>query len=199
MTKEEKKKLADKLYREANKDKAKAWREANKEHLKAKAKEWREKNKEYKSKKDKEYKLKNAERIKKQNKEYNQKNKSKHNLYRSNRRKTDPIFRLSINARNLIRLTIKRGGYNKTSKAANLLGCTYEELKLHLESKFEPWMNWGNYGLYDNIQFNYGWDLDHIKPLSSANSIEELHKLFHYTNLQPLCSKVNRDIKKALI
>ena len=69
--------------------------------------------------------------------------------------------------------------------------------KLYLENKFEPWMNWDNRGLY-NGEFNYGWDIDHIIPISSAESEEDLIHLNHYTNLQPLCSKVNRDIKRNL-
>ena len=56
-------------------------------------------------------------------------------------------------------------------------------------------MNWDNQGLY-NMELNYGWDLDHIIPLSSATTEEEIIKLNHYTNLQPLCSRVNRDIKR---
>jgi len=56
-------------------------------------------------------------------------------------------------------------------------------------------MNWDNRGLY-NGEFNYGWDIDHIVPLSTATTEEELIKLCHYTNTQPLCSKINRDIKK---
>lgn len=56
-------------------------------------------------------------------------------------------------------------------------------------------MNWENYGLYNGDLF-FGWDIDHIIPVSSANSEEEIIKLNHYTNLQPLCSKINRDIKK---
>ena len=56
-------------------------------------------------------------------------------------------------------------------------------------------MNWDNRGLY-NGEFNCGWDIDHIIPISLATTEEELIKLCHYTNLQPLCSKVNRDIKK---
>ena len=63
---------------------------------------------------------------------------------------------------------------------------------------FEPWMNWENKGLY-NGKLNYGWDIDHKIPVSSATTEEELVKLNHYTNLQPLCSKINRDIKKNKI
>ena len=68
----------------------------------------------------------------------------------------------------------------------------------NLNDKGEVWMNWDNKGLY-NGQPNYGWDVDHITPLILANSIEEVEKLNHYTNLQPLCSKMNRDIKKTNI
>ena len=56
-------------------------------------------------------------------------------------------------------------------------------------------MSWDNYGLY-NGDLNYGWDVDHIIPLSSANTEEELINLCHYTNLQPLCSHTNRYIKR---
>ena len=85
----------------------------------------------------------------------------------------------------------------KSKKSQEILGCSFEDFKAYLESKFEFWMNWENYGLY-NGEVNYGWDIDHIIPLSSAKLEEEIVKLNHYTNLQPLCSKVNRDIKKIL-
>jgi hypothetical protein len=55
-------------------------------------------------------------------------------------------------------------------------------------------MNWGNRGKY-NGEFNYGWDLDHIIPICSAKNDAEVYELNHYKNFQPLCSKVNRDIK----
>ena len=58
-------------------------------------------------------------------------------------------------------------------------------------------MTWKNKGLY-NGEFNYGWDIDHIIPLSSAENYEDLVKLNHYSNLRPLCSKVNRDIKRKI-
>lgn len=76
-----------------------------------------------------------------------------------------------------------------------MLGCSFDKFKSHLESKFESWMSWDNYGKY-NGELNYGWDIDHIIPISSATTEEEIIKLNHHTNLQPLCSRVNRDIKK---
>jgi HNH endonuclease len=56
-------------------------------------------------------------------------------------------------------------------------------------------MNWENWGKYDG-KINTSWDIDHIIPISSAVTEEDILKLNHYTNLQPLCSYVNRYIKK---
>ena len=59
-------------------------------------------------------------------------------------------------------------------------------------------MTWDNYGKYNGC-INFGWDIDHIIPISSAKTEEEVYKLNHFSNFQPLCSKVNRDIKKNTI
>jgi hypothetical protein len=59
-------------------------------------------------------------------------------------------------------------------------------------------MSWKNHGLY-NGDFNYGWDIDHIVPISSAKTEDDVFKLNHFTNLQPLCTKINRDIKNNKI
>ena len=85
--------------------------------------------------------------------------------------------------------------YLKNSKTEEILGCSFKDFKIYIESKFENWMNWKNRGLY-NGSLNYGWDIDHIIPLSTAKNEENLIKLNHYSNLQPLCSKINRDMKK---
>jgi hypothetical protein len=92
-------------------------------------------------------------------------------------------------------MSIKLNGYTKKSKTYQILGCTFEEFKQHLENKFEPWMNWDNYGKY-NGEFNFGWDIDHVIPQSSAKTEDELLQLNHYTNLKPLCSYINRHIKR---
>jgi hypothetical protein len=67
---------------------------------------------------------------------------------------------------------------------------------MHIESKWKDWMNWENYGKYKKGIKNFGWDLDHIIPTSIANTPEEIIKLNHYTNIQPLCSYINRYVKR---
>ena len=168
--------------------------EEEKERLKQ---ERLEKRKEY----EKEYYKKNKQKILKQSKEYfknNQEIKQKKNndRYRE-RRKTDPLFKLITNLKRNIRGGLKKQGFIKKSKTIDILGCSFEEFKSHLESKFESWMTWDNYGLY-NGELDYGWDIDHIIPISSAKTEEDIIRLNHFSNHQPLCSKINRDIKRNL-
>ena len=212
MTKEEKKEYM-KLYREKNKEKIaeqkEIWRENNKEKeleygrksynqniekrreydknrynsRKNQSQLWREDNKELISIKRKERYIKNKEKEKSNNTKY----------YRE-RRNSDPLFKLRTNIRTRIKDIFRKKGY-ATKQTTKILGCTFEQFKIYIENQFEPWMTWDNCGLY-NGELNYGWDIDHIKPVSLGNCEESVIALNHYTNLQPLCSKVNRDIKK---
>jgi len=115
-------------------------------------------------------------------------------LQKKNRLKNDPLFKLTCNIRTLIRISFKNG-FTKRSRTEKIIGCSYSELKKHFEDKFEAWMTWDNYGKY-NGELNYGWDIDHIIPVCTATNEEELVKLNHYTNLQPLCGYTNRYIKR---
>jgi hypothetical protein len=145
--------------------------------------------------KRKEYRELNKVKIKENYIKFINENPNYNTIYSRERYNNDDLFRLTRNYRCLLSLAFKKTKYRKNSNSQKVLGCSFEDFKLYLESKFEDWMNWENRGLY-NGEFNYGWDIDHIIPLSSANSEEDIIKLSHYTNLQPLCSKVNRDIKK---
>lgn len=144
----------------------------------------------------KEYVQANIESRKVISKRYNDSDKRKEKRKNNHKYRslTDDLYRM----RNTIRTSISRSfinNYSKKTQTQEILGCSYEELKIYLESKFEDWMTWDNKGLY-NGELNYGWDIDHKIPLSSANNEDDLYRLNHFTNLQPLCSKVNRDIKK---
>ena len=115
--------------------------------------------------------------------------------YKKERKLNDNLFRLTCAIRKRIGKATK--GF-KNDKTKIILGCSFEDFKQHIESKFENWMNWENYGLY-NGKLNYGWDIDHIIPVSSENTIDGIERLNHFSNLQPLCSYINRIIKKDII
>ena len=119
------------------------------------------------------------------------------NVYNKERKQNDPLYKLSTNIRSLIKISFKQG-YSKPSKTQQILGCTFKELKQHIESQFEPWMNWDNMGGRRIKEQNTNWDIDHIVPISSAKSEEDVIRLNHYTNLRPLCSYNNRFIKRNL-
>lgn len=126
---------------------------------------------------------------------YQKENKAKRNANTKLRKETDILFRLTSNIRSYIATTIRENRLIKKSKLNEILDCHINEYRIYLESKFESWMNWDNYGKY-NGEPNYGWDIDHIIPVSSAKSLDELMLLFKFTNTKPLCSYINRNIKK---
>lgn len=115
--------------------------------------------------------------------------------YRKKRRENDPKYKFICDARKIVHDSFYRKGFKKNDKSQNLLGCSFEEFKLYLESKFKPWMNWNNRGLYTGKK-NETWHIDHIIPLASANTIEDVIKLSHYTNFQPLDSYINQKTKR---
>jgi hypothetical protein len=195
--------------KEKFKESNKKWKQDNKDYNNKYQKEYREKNKEsiekyreqYKDRMkelQKSYYIKNKEKRKTYIKEYYQKNKEKileyNREYVKKRCATDTLFKSSHNIRSLIFSSFKNGGFRKNTKTYQILGCSFDEFKKYIENQFESWMGWKNHGKY-NGEFNYGWDFDHIIPSSIATTEEDIIKLNHYTNFQPLCSKINRDIK----
>jgi DNA/RNA endonuclease G (NUC1) len=72
-------------------------------------------------------------------------------------------------------------------KSRELIGCSPSELKQYIEKQFKLGMTWENYKLH-------GWEVDHIVPCDSFDltNVEEQKKCFHYTNLQPLWMRENR-------
>ena len=106
---------------------------------------------------------------------------------------TNVLYKLKVNIRNRVKLFIKSVDFNvKTNNTFYIVGCSPEELKNYLEQQFTEGMSWDNHKLK-------GWHIDHIIPLSSAKTEEEVYKLCHYTNLQPLwCNDNYKKGKKIL-
>jgi hypothetical protein len=121
------------------------------------------------------YVLNNKEKIKIRKQKWYNKNKDRINQHLSDRKKTDPQFKLKTLYRSKLNKIL--GSDRETT--FDLIGCSPLELKIHLENQFTGEMKWDNHGVY-------GWHIDHIIPLSSAKNDDELKKLCHFTNLQPL-------------
>lgn len=145
------------------------------------------------------YYLKNKEVLNAKSRAYQTKNKEslteKQRLRKIEKRKNNPLYKLKCNIRRLIQLSLSSRRVVKSKKTIEILGCTIEHFHEYLESKFENWMTWENRGLF-NGEEKHGWDLDHIRPISSYVDEKDLYDLNHYTNFQPLCSFNNRCVKK---
>ena len=120
--------------------------------------------------------------------------KKKRNEYVKTKINSDPLFKLIHNVRSRLRGFLRVRNMKKTNRTFVMVGCTPEFLKKHLEKQFhrhpdthQP-MNWKNHTVH-------GWHIDHIIPLDSAKTSEDVEKLMHYTNLQPLWAEYN--LKKS--
>jgi hypothetical protein len=117
------------------------------------------------------------------NKIYISNNKDKINNRIKSIRMSNPINKLKDNLRSRLRKFYKISNISKQNKTFDIVGCSPEFLKEYIEKQFTDGMSWDLMGKHIHI--------DHIIPLSSANTEEEVYKLCHYTNLQPLWAKDN--------
>lgn len=174
----------------------KQYRENMKEHIKAKNSAYYEANKERMNNEHRDRWNKNKDRYNEQRKEYRQRPQVQEHIKMKNkeylptrklkikeRRKTDLEFQLS----EILRSKIHKMLSGKTTSYQSYIGCDISWLKRWLEYKFDANMNWQNLGTY--------WQVDHILPIAKFNLCNEREKYicFHWTNLQPLPSKENRE------
>ena len=183
-TKERKKEYQKEYYlknKEQIQKQQKEYRLKTKEHIKEVSKEYYSKNKEERSKQFKKYYSENIEKRKEYFKEYNSKleNRERRRNHVNNRYQTDINFRLLKICRARILQALK--SLNKSASTMKLIGCTSDELRKHIESKFEPWMTWENQG-------RGGWDIEHIKACFHFNLAdpEQQCACFNWSNLQPM-------------
>lgn len=127
-------------------------------------------------------------------KKWKQENSDQHYLYqkeyKAKRYKSDLNFKIKVILRSRVRKFLKNNW--KSGSSVDMLGCSVEDFKLHIESKWQEGMSWDNWS-------KLGWHLDHILPLDSfdLSKPEDMAKACHFTNLQPLwalenCIKSNK-------
>lgn len=154
----------------------KKYREENKNEIKRKARETYKNNSEVRTKQlaaAKLYRQNNKEKLKK----YHQANRERHNELQRERRK-NPNRKLAADLRSRLAAVI---GRKKSKSALELVGCTVEELRKHIESQWLPGMSWSNHT-------KKGWHIDHIRPVTTFDLTkpDQLLECFHYSNLRPL-------------
>jgi hypothetical protein len=153
----------------------------NKEEILERSKEFYLSNRENKLEQSKLYYKKNREYLLNKSKKYVIENYGKvleyQKKYKQDKFKKDPIFRIIICMRARVNNFLKEKNITKKNKTFDIVGCSPEFLKEHLEKQFINGMSWDN---------RDEWHIDHIIPLSSATIENEVYKLCHYSNLQPL-------------
>ena len=109
-----------------------------------------------------------------------------------NKCKEDIIFRIIKNLASRTKNILVKNNIKKEYTHMELIGCSSDELKLHLEIQLKNNMNFDNYG---------EWEIDHIKPISlfNLNNENELLECFNYKNLQPLWRAENRRKSNKII
>lgn len=167
-------------------DSTKIWRIKNKDKEKKKKKEWKQNNKDMVNAANKRWRIKNKDK----KKEADQK-------YQNNRRKIDVKYRIKVNLRSRLYMALKNNA--KRTKTLDLLGCSIEDFKKHLELQFDDKMSWDNYGFG-----NDKWNIDHIVPCSyfDFSNQKDQELCFSYINMRPMwqidnfkkASKINNDI-----
>jgi hypothetical protein len=129
----------------------------------------------------------NKERLIKNSSDYKKNNRKRYNDLNTNRKKNDPLYKLRINVSERIRQALKyhlAGTYKKKDSTIELLGCSVDELKTHLQNQFKEGMTWQNHG---------EWHIDHIIPCAAFDLSKKKNclKCFNYKNLQPLWAHEN--------
>lgn len=94
------------------------------------------------------------------------------------------MIKIKRNLRSRIIKLLKSTNVKKMYHTFELIGCSPDEFKKHIEKQFTDGMTWDNYG---------EWHIDHIIPCFTFNLLEEdeQFKCFHYSNQRPLWAKDN--------
>lgn len=141
---------------------------------------------------DIEYKLKHSKKHREYSNAYNKNHRKevtlRTNIYKKKRRKEDPLYKMTENLRTLVYRSLKNKGFSKSSKNFNILGISYIScLKYLFENAKIRYPDFEPKDFLESAKYH----IDHIIPLSTAKTEEEVIRLCHYTNLQLLLAEEN--------
>ena len=105
------------------------------------------------------------------------------------KRMVNPVLRIIDNQKKRIRMICKEKGLKKTINFDKIFGIDQDGFRIHMESKFYGGITWENY-------INKIWQVDHIIGLKNIQTFEDLIRLCHYTNTQPLLIEDHKNKSK---
>lgn len=169
----EKQLLYEKNYRDSHKEKRKEWEVNNIERIKESKRKYQQKYRKRNPEAKNFWRIENIEKVR----EYS-------NNYQKKKREIDPLYKFRQNLKTLIGGSFKRRNSIKSKKTEEILGCTISEFVDYILSKCPEGITLNDFG-------KKGYHIDHIIPISTADSEGKILELCHYSNLQPLWWKDN--------
>lgn len=164
--------------------------EAHKDQIQARYKAWAKANAERLAEYSRQYRAEHADEIKAKRQAYDKANRPRITAYHKFKRYHDPIFSVSVRVRSLIKKSLENRGYSKDTKTYKILGCDFATLWAHLKKTWKE-----NYGTEYNGE---PYHIDHIIPLATAKTKQEVLELCYYENLQMLTPHDNLTKNKSL-
>ncbi len=169
--------------KEKGRAQAAKWASKNPDRKKASFQDWYYRNRQSQIERAAKYKM--SEAGKATQKRFLEKNRDRI-LANRKRLRDNPTIRQALVKKlrdRFYKVTVRMKQGKKFTSSIDLIGCTIEELKTHLQSQFTEGMNWSNHGFGPDK-----WTIDHIMPLANFDlfDFEQQKIAFHYTNLQPL-------------
>jgi hypothetical protein len=175
----------NKKYRDAHKAEAKeyhkAWRDKNRDHLNELQREkYKENPQAFKDRKER-YIASHIEKVKDSRHRYKVENRQKCTDYQRNKRHSDPVYKFRSSFTHLMSLYRRKSGYTGSKGTWEMVGCDFDTFLKHIQSQFEDGMTMEKYGHREGC-----WNIDHIVPISTAKTDEDIERLNHYSNLRPM-------------
>ncbi len=124
------------------------------------------------------------ERKERHDKKYPEQVKARKRRYTNKRIKEDPVFAYLMEIRKKTREYAFKNYIQSGNEFFKIIGIDIKGFREYIQGKFDEGMSWDNHGIDS-------WHIDHIIPLSSAKTIEDVDRLSHHTNLQPLWKEEN--------
>lgn len=177
---------------ELERERTKKWQADNPEKFKASYRASAQKNRDKRIQMTRDWRARSKEHLKAYNKANRERDRENLKRWAKAKYQSDPKYALIVKVRGLTLRSIKTLGFKKKSTTAQILGCDWESFQAHMESQFYDGMTWESFQQKNHLGTSMV-EIDHIIPISSAKTEEDVIRLSNHKNLRPLWWWENRE------